>query len=869
MRASSYHRTSGFAAILLVCLMASTGGATPTSQPSEAGRISSSALAARADFWSFKPPIRPVLPAVQNSTWARNPIDYFILARLEQAKLVPQAQADRRTLIRRVSFDLVGLPPTPEEVDAFVDDKSPDAYESLVDRLLASPRYGERWARHWLDVVRFAESQGFEMNQPRTNAWPYRDYVIRAFNENKPYDRFVQEQIAGDALGVDEATGFLVAGPYDQVKSPDPVLSAQQRADELHDIVSTTSSTFLGLTVGCARCHDHKFDAIAQADYYRLTAIFAGVRHGERPRPAPGNQGRAKQIADLRRRVEAIDGQLAALEPLANPAAAAPSLAALNLSNGSKGPAVRQTRSAVQIGRNVDRFAPVDARLVRFTIIATNNGAAPCIDELEIWTPGPDSHNVALATAGARASASSTIPGHAIHQVSHLIDGLYGNGHSWISNEPGKGWAEVELPQKMRIDRVVWGRDREGKYLDRLATAYKIEVAVEPDDWRIVATSDDRMPYGKASADAGAIAGAPATSAEGLRLRDQRKARNEQIKALASADSVYAGQFEAAPQIHRLGRGDPMQPREVIAPGGIAALMPPLDLPPDAPEQQRRLTLARWITAPQNPLAARVMVNRLWQHHFGRGIIATPGDFGHMGVRPSHPQLLDWLATEFVSPSGHNARPWDMKALQRLIVTSATYRQSSAPSEAGISADADSILLWRYPPRRLEAEPIRDTILAVSGKLDLAMGGPGYDPFMPNSNYVRIYAPKEDFGPADWRRMVYQFKPRMQQDGTFGVFDCPDGGQVASKRTVSTTPLQALNLLNSGFMMQQAGFFAQRLHCEAGDDPAAEVFRAFRLALGRNPTDADRDVSVKFIREQGLVLFCRALFNANEFLYVP
>jgi hypothetical protein len=804
-------------------------------------------LAARADFWSFKPPIRPALPAVRNAAWPRNPIDNFILARLERENLTPRPQADRRTLIRRVSFDLAGLPPTPQEVDAFVEDQTPDTYEKLVDRLLASPRYGERWARHWLDVVRYAESQGFEMNQPRPNAWPYRDYVIRAFNDNKPYDRFVQEQIAGDALGVDEATGFLVAGPFDQVKSPDPVLTAQQRADELHDMVSTTSSTFLGLTVGCARCHDHKFDAIAQTDYYRLTAILAGVRHGARPRRGTESAGRAKEIAELHRQIGSIDAALADLEPPAHISA---------------GPAA-QRRSHVQIARNVDRFAPVEAKFVRFTIKATNNGAQPCIDELEVWSAGSQSRNIALASTGARATASSTLPGHAIHQVPHLIDGLYGNSHSWISNEAGKGWAQIELAQKTRIDRVVWGRDREEKYFDRLPTAYKIEVATGPGRWQIVATSDDREPHETASKEEAKVSAQKTMRADVLQLLDRRKALNEQIKTLSAEDTIYAGQFAPPPEIHRLQRGDPMQPREAVTPGGIAALSPGLELAPGVPEQQRRLTLARWITSPQNPLAARVMVNRIWHYHFGRGIVATPGDFGHMGVRPTHPELLDWLASEFV------ARGWDIKAMHRLIVTSATYRQSSAADDTALSADAGCTLLWRYPPRRLEAEPIRDTILAVTGKLDLAMGGPGYDPFMPNSNYVRIYTPKQDFGSADWRRMVYQFKPRMQQDGTFGVFDCPDGGQVASKRTVSTTPLQALNLLNSSFMMQQAGFFAERLKREAGDDPAAQATLAFRLAFGRNPGEADREASVRFIRGQGLTLFCRALFNANEFLYVP
>jgi hypothetical protein len=306
-----------------------------------------------------------------------------------------------------------------------------------------------------------------------------------------------------------------------------------------------------------------------------------------------------------------------------------------------------------------------------------------------------------------------------------------------------------------------------------------------------------------------------------------------------------------------------MQPQETIAPGGVDAVSPKLELPPDAPEQQRRVALAKWITDSSNPLTARVIVNRLWHYHFGRGIVATPSDFGKMGAKPTHPELLDWLATELVS-SG-----WRLKLIHRLIVTSATYRQSSAPRPDALAADADTTLLWRMPPRRLEAEAIRDSILFVSGKLDLSTtGGPGFDVFKPNDNYVRVYEPKEQFGPAEWRRMVYQFKPRSQQDGTFGAFDCPDAAQVAPKRTSSTTPLQSLNLMNGPFVVQQARFFAGRVKKEAGDDPAAQVERAFLIAFGRAPSSQERNGAEALAREHGLAALCRVLFNANEFVYV-
>ncbi|HEY1381844.1 MAG TPA: DUF1553 domain-containing protein, partial [Gemmataceae bacterium] len=781
--------------------------------------------------WSLRPVGRPSPPAVTRADWPRSPIDRFILAGLEHAGLQPAAEADRRTLIRRVTFDLTGLPPTPDEVAAFVADQDPDAYERLADRLLASPAYGERWARHWLDVVRFAESDGFETNLHRPRAWPYRDYVIGALNGDKCYDRFVAEQVAGDALGADAATGFLVAGAYDKVKSPDVVLTMQQRADELHDMVGTTASTFLGLTVGCARCHNHKFDPISQTDYYALTAVFAGVQHGERPVESPAEKReRLARLAGLRRELAQVERALDDAEPLAEPDAHEP------------------RRPPVNARRNVERFAPVTAKFVRFTVLATNN-LEPCIDELEVFTAGPERRNVAPASLGTKATSSGNYAGSERHKLAHINDGRYGNGRSWISDEHGKGWVQLELPEPVVIGRVVWGRDREQQYTDRLATRYRIEVAAEPGEWKVVASSDDRQPFGtKARRDDPLAA---------RRAELVRKVRETEKPAMA-----YLGTFTAPGPTHRLHRGDPMQKRELVAPAGLTAVGPPLHLPADAADRDRRLALARWLTDPANPLPARVMVNRLWHYHFGRGIVDTPSDFGRHGGRPSHPELLDWLAAEFV---GHG---WSLKHVHRLIVLSATYRQSAAASQRGLATDAQDRLLWRYPPRRLEAEAIHDSMLAISGALDRRMGGPGFDLFEPNDNYVKVYTPKRTFGPAEWRRLVYQDRPRMQPDDTFGAFDCPDGGQIAPARTRSTTPLQALNLLNSPFVVQQAEMFAERLRREAGDDAAAQVRRGFRLAFGREPVADESEAAVRLVREHGLAAFCRAMLNANDFVFV-
>jgi mono/diheme cytochrome c family protein len=966
----------------------------------------------RKEHWAFQPVARPALPAVSNTNWPENAIDYFVLSRLERAGLAPAPEADRPTLLRRLKFDLLGLPPTPEEVAAFVADQGPRAYEKLVEKYLASPQHGERWARHWLDVVRFAESDGFETNLSRPNAWPYRDWVIRAFNEDMPYDRFIREQLAGDALGADEATGFLVAGPWDRVKSPDIALTLQQRADELHDIVSTTGSAFLGLTVGCARCHNHKFDPISQLDYYAFTAVFAGVQHGERPL-RPVDQARRLQEAEtLRRRIAAVEAQFDDLTPLAHPVptllldadAATQRLPRLGVQSYQPGTARGQRDDPGDLGRlptlgkraalwktagqtvctweprasgrfrvwlswacgseshtadarylletngktteiarvdqrrfadgsgtptggvlwsgfrdagvhdfapgsrlvlrggaseaivtadlvllqaagpgeedrapgqpwlrvpvnrlkNVERFAPVSARFVRMTIAETTQGE-PCLDELEVFAAEDHSNNVALASHGTKATASSSLPGYAIHKLAHVHDGRYGNSWSWISNERGKGWVQLDFPRTIRIDRIVWSRDREenGRYNDRTPTKYRIEVAIEPGAWQTVASSDDRLPPGFAIPSLPALSGQTEADRTAYRsLLAQKRAMEERLKEITALPMIYAGKFTAPEETHRLHRGDPMQRRERVAPAGLSEFGASMRLPADAPDQERRLAMARWIADPRHPLTARVLINRLWQHHFGTGLVETPSDFGLNGARPSHPELLDWLASEFV------ARGWSLKAMHRLIVLSRTYRQASTANAKGLAADAGCRLLWRYPPRRLEAEPLRDAILAVSGKLDLRRGGPGFDLFEPNSNYVKVYTPKKEFGPAEWRRMIYQSKPRMQLDDTFGSFDCPDAGQIAPKRNTSTTALQALNLLNSRFIVQQASFFAERLRQEAGDDPAAQVRRGFRLAFQREATEDEVKAAVGLVREHGLVAFCRALLNANEFLYV-
>jgi hypothetical protein len=493
-------------------------------------------------------------------------------------------------------------------------------------------------------------------------------------------------------------------------------------------------------------------------------------------------------------------------------------------------------------------------------VVSDTTGLEPGIDEFEVFTAGEKPRNVALASAGAKAtSAGDYTASPDIHRLGFVNDGKYGNGRSWISNTTGRGRLTIELAETAEIDRIVWGRDRDGKFADRLATRYRIDVSTDGAAWRVVASSDDR------AAVASKVTLPPGLSRderpEWRRLSRQADEARERLAALIQADLAYVGKFTPPEAVYRLHRGDPMEKREVVGAGVLSEVTPTLVIPAKATDAEQRAAVAKWITHPANPLTPRVIVNRLWQHHFGTGLVATPSDFGFNGGRPTHPELLDWLAAELVD------KKWSLKHLHRLIATSATYRQASASSADGLAKDAGSRLLWRYPPRRLEAEAIRDSILAVSGKLDLTAGGPGFDLFEPNTNYVKVYTPKTEFGPTEFRRMVYQQKPRMQLDDTFGGFDCPDAGQVAPKRNASTTPLQALNLLNSPFLTQQAGFFADRVAKEE-KTPMGQARRAFRLAFQREPSDKELSAAVKLASDHGLPAVCRALLNANEFLHV-
>jgi mono/diheme cytochrome c family protein len=827
--------------------------------------VDTAKLVDKRDHWAFKPVTAPEIPDSGDDEWPRHGIDRFILARLHQSGLRPAPAADPAAWLRRVSFDLTGLPPTPEQVSDFLlqvgSSESPEiAYENVVDRLLDSPRYGERAAQAWLDLVRYADTHGFEVNTERPNAWPYRDYVIDAFNRDTPYDEFVRQQIVGDAIGHDAATGFLVTASVllpGQI-GQDDASKRLARQDAIDEIVVNIGQTFLGLSVGCARCHDHKFDPISHRDYYAMQAFVAGVEYEERELRTPESERRRAEAAQLRERLAKVEHELARLAPLARPEANPDATA----TSAATAPAVPK-RPAINPRMNTDRFVPVAAKRLRFTIHATNN-LEPCIDELEVFDTA--ARNVALATAGPSVTSSGDIIAPGTHDLLYLNDGRYGNSSSWMSHEMGRGSVTLEFPDEVMVERVVWGRDRMGVYADRLATDYRIEVApaAAPDAWVTVADSSDRAPFVTDDAQP------PALSTEGLSddekalaaaLATEKQSLESQLAAAVESVKAFAGIFRAPDVIRLLHRGDPEQPKEEIAPA-VLSVFGDFGLPGDAAEQERRLVLADWIANPDHPLTSRVMVNRIWQSHFGTGLVETASDFGRSGSAPSHPELLDWLATEFVR-SG-----WSVKQMHRMIVLSSTYRQSTLYDEAAAAIDADVRLLWRYPPRRLDAESIRDSMLITSDQLNLTMGGPGFNLFDQRGG-LSGFKPVESFTGDGLRRLIYAHKVRRERDAVFGAFDCPDGGQSTARRRESTTPIQALNLFNSLFTLEQSDALARRVLAQTGEDVDAQIRQAYRLTLGRDPRTEELAEATPIVQSHGLSTLARVLFNSNEFLFLP
>jgi hypothetical protein len=862
-------------------------------------------VGAGRDWWSLKPPVRPALPAVKYVTWIRTPIDAFVLAKLESKGLKPSPRADRRTLIRRLSFDLLGLPPTPEEVAAFVADPDPVAYEKLVDRYLASPHYGERWAGHWLDIAHYADTHGFERDQRRDNAYHYRDYVIRALNADKPYDEFLREQIAGDVLKPTDAeavaaTGFLAAGPWDyvgQVETTSGALRRAAQADDLDDMVTQVIAGTCGLTINCARCHDHKLDPISQRDYYSLWAVFAGVQRGDRELSAGQGQkieAVKRQIREeqeaLRARLARRDGQHYDLADIVG--------GGNGLGTGVRGNGIdplsghRQVeKRGILAGIKVNHFTPSTVKFVDGVFIPGASADGAVVSSTGLRVKGIPATTAqawdAIRSGPVNSQFTTTLGGIDFGAADHTLLALHANAAitfdlaklravgapaalrfttsaGYFGSIPRRAASFfVYLDGQLKAKAVAIGHD------DGIVP---VEVAIDPAArfLTLISTDDsksisyDQICFG----DPWLLPQIPPqqTDLEKAELAStQRKVKDleEQLKALGTPAQVYAVRSEAPPVIHMLHRGNPEDPAAEVTPGAIACVGLPVSLGTNStPEGQRRVALAQWITQPANPLTRRVIVNRLWHYHFGVGLVDTPSDFGHGGSLPSHPELLDWLAGELLN------QKWSLKAMHRLICTSATYQQASLPEAGAMKIDAGNRLLWRMNPQRLEAEDVRDAVLFVSGKLNPTMYGPGYQDFDYQEEYAPVYRYIVADKPELWRRTIYRFVVRTTPSHFLTTLDCPNPANLTPARNVTTTALQSLALLNNEFMLKQAGYFADRVRAESSAGAAAQVARAFALAFGRSPTADEAAAGVELIKKHGLPQFCRMLLNANEFVYV-
>jgi hypothetical protein len=866
------------------------------------------------DFWSLaavrERPAAAVPPDVAGPEWRRNHIDAFVLAGLTEAGLRPAAAADPRTLVRRLCFDLVGLPPSPEQIEAFAADPSDAAYERLVDALLASPAYGERWGRHWLDVVRFGESDGFERNFARDNAWPYRDWVIEALNADLPYDRFVRMQLVGDLdPGGPEgaaATGFWVAGAHNTVVGGSERMKQLARGDEIEEVLGVLGQTFLGLTLQCARCHDHKFDPVSQADYYRLASAISGLGYGERTVPVPDAQ---RQLATLDAELATLQAALGAIDARARSrlaAARAGPMAPEPLARwefegdlkdsvgGLHGTAVGRARieagSLVLDGTSHVETPPLPVPLEAKTLEAwvqldgpgQRGGAAISVESRDgvlfdaivfgerepgRWMPGSNNFLRSGSFGGSDETEATDRPVHlalvyaADGTITAYREGLpYGEPVRVAPSQPfAAGETEVLFGLRHKPpggNRFLKGRIERAALYDRALSA--AEVAASAAAGGVV--TEQAMLAVLSEAD----------RSERARLTAARdRAVEARATAAARADrklyTLTAGRGEVA---KILGRGDPDLAGRTVTPGATAAipgLAADFALPADAPEADRRRRLADWILHPDNPLVARVIVNRVWHHHFGTGLVDTPNDFGFNGGRPSHPELLDHLAADF------KRHGQSLKWLHWQIITSATYRQSSRPADVdprGPEIDAGNRLLWRGPRRRLEAESLRDAMLAVSGALDPARGGPGYrDVSVAYVDGTTYYAPLPPTA-AFFRRTVYRFSPRGDRPPLLDTFDCPDPSVTAPRRSVTMTPLQALALLNDELVFVLADAFATRLRREAGDDAAAQITRGWQLALGRKPAAEESRLAETLAADHGLEAVCRGLFNVGEFVMI-
>lgn len=871
------------------------------------------------DWWSLQPLREAASPEVDGTGWGKNEIDGFILSGLKTKNLKPAPPAGPRELVRRLYFDLTGLPPTPEAVDSFQSDPSDEAYEALVDRLLASPQYGERWGQHWLDVVRYGESGGFERNEPRTNSWYYRDWVIRSLNADLPYDEFVRHQLAGDLLipGIEgvSAAGFLVAGVHNTVVGSSERMRKLARQDELEELAGTLGQTFLGLTVNCARCHDHKFDPIPSREYYRFISALDGINHGEREVAIAESRNK---LLELQREIDRTEVEAEGLIKSAREVKSASEASAKNAPPDARKVGKRMVDPIASWNFDLDlrdqigtlhgegiggakleggalvvegkgayvRTAPLTAPLVEKTLeawvlldnleqqgggvisVETNDGGtfdAIVYGEQEArrWMAGSDSFSRTQSFQGGEEREGDKTSVHiAITYTKEGVQTGYRDGisygHKYQTGQRTFAPGESHVAFGIRHlpaggNRMLSGRILQANLYDRALTAEEIADSAahgEPgyvSEGELVAsmTDRDRTRYSALKSELDRLRG---------EHRELEKSRQRKVY------TVVPGNPEEM-RVHV--RGDVTKLGEAVSAGGIAAVGGNFDFKPtaNAPVRDRRLALSDWITDPQNGLFHRVIVNRLWHYHFGTGIVQTPNDFGFNGGRPSHPELLDWLAGK-LRKEGMRWKP-----IHRLIVLSATYRQSSILNPEGMKVDSENRLLWRAPLRRLEGESLRDSMLSVAGILNLTPGGPGYqDVTVTPNNGTTYYEPIDQIDPLFQRRTIYRFVPRGGRSALLDSFDCPDPSVTAPRRQVTTTPLQALSLMNNPFVLEASEKLALRAEREAGPDPVAQIDRMWKLTTGRSPDVRERELSRSLVQQHGASALGRALFNSNEFV---
>lgn len=875
------------------------------------GRELSEPSEADLSWWSLQPLADvspPELPDAPEA-WRENPIDRFLYARLVEENLTPSPMADRRTLIRRLYIDLLGLPPTMEAIKAFEEDQRPDAWARLVDELLASPHYGERWARHWLDIAHYADTHGFERDMRRDQAWRYRDYVIRALNDDKPYDQFLREQIAGDVLHPESrdaviATGFLAAGPWDfvgQVETKSAQLKRAARADDLDDMVTTVITATQGLTINCARCHDHKLDPISQEDYYELTAVFAGTHRADRSvNPAwDAAQVRLKKIkAELKALepkpisladvvaggdgfgsgkpypagINATNGALVAdmtggIKTRPNEYTAVPDIPAVDgvfIPDGQQGLPVPITSTGIQLSDLPDTTGATWDYILNGKVSSQDITKLAGIDYAE------SDYNL----LGFHANKGITFDLNAFRKAGH-------GTHYRFRAVVGYGGKEESL--RADVFAYVDGELRAvRRNFGNHTGAVPLEFDIGPDErfLTLIATDGgdgigfDQVFFGNPELhirDHDASLGPEELEIQAA-LQAERTKLTAKYPPDENPDYVYATVAKNIPETHILLRGSPESPGDRVTPAALSSLTMLEEDLGDASltEGERRKRLAQWITHPDNPLTPRVWVNRLWHHHVGTGIVDTPSDFGFGGGRPSHPELLDWLAAEL------QRQGWSTKAMHRLILNSQAYRQQSRlAQDYDLAAfpdprevDSDNRLLWRMNPRRLTAEVLRDSILQVSGTLNEEMYGPGFRDFEYEEAYAPIYSYITQDAPELWRRSIYRFVVRTTAHPFMTTMDCPNPAVLTPARLTTTTALQSLSLLNNDFMLKQAGYFAERVKQEAGDDAKVQVERAFQLAFGRAPADEELNRCAPLVEQQGLTALCRVLLNANEFVHI-